>query len=95
MDKKESIKNELNLLIQQFYDSDSNEGKIELSKKIWATLLSIPYSKGGKKNLERALSIWIFEMQLYLDDNSDFNSIQVARNFDSAVKTVDTSLLED
>lgn len=94
-DTKESIKEEINNLIQQFYDSTTDEDKIKLSKKVWATLFSIPYSDSNKKNLEKAFSTWVFEMDLYLKDKSEFNSIQVAHNFDSAVTTVDTSLLSD
>ena len=94
-DTKKSIKEELNNLIQQFYNSDTDEDKIHFSKKVWATLFSIPYSDADKKNLEKAFSAWAYEMQLYLDDKSEFNSLQVSHNFRSAVLTVDTSLLED
>jgi len=92
-DTKKSIKEELNDLIQKFYDSKFDEDKIIFSKKVWATLFSIPYSDNNKKNLEKAFSTWAFEMDLYLRDKSEFNSRQVSHNFRSAVKTVDTSLL--
>lgn len=95
MNTKLSVKQEISILIAHFYALSSDEQRISKSKEIWATLFTLPYSDGDLTNLKNAMSIWIYEMQLYLDNKSDFNLNQVVHNFDSALRTVDTSFLED